>query len=47
MNDSDKFQQLGLDDLEEVSGGEALSDRAVAESGARRHLPLLRDENCR
>ena len=30
MNDSDKFQQLGLDDLEEVSGGEALSDRAVA-----------------
>ena len=21
MNDSDKFQQLGLDDLEEVSGG--------------------------
>ena len=27
MNDSDKFQQLGLDDLEEVSGGEALSDR--------------------
>ena len=30
MNDSDKFQQLGLDDLEEGSGGEALSDRAVA-----------------
>lgn len=28
MNDSDKFQQLGLDDLEEVPGGEALSDRA-------------------
>ena len=45
MNDSDKFQQLGLDDLEEVSGGEALSDRAVA--ALPKAVPLLRDENCR
>ena len=49
MNDSDKFQQLGLDDLEEVSGGEALSDRAVAAlpKAVPGGICLLRDENCR
>ena len=46
MNDSDKFQQLGLDDLEEVSGGEALSDRAVAAlpKAVPGGICLLRDE---